>query len=235
MVAWQVESGGGGGLSGYVAGMRTFELHRAALRVFCLVAVAGPAAAHPVAYKGASQFMFTWDERMPMAEFYHSYTARTAFGLHWTRFDEGDDEHDAFILQHNWLVKRWNLPDAQANFWGALGAGASRAEGGGAAALGLGYLRLDYETRRIYAAADATLYAGGDLTHLVSRAGLGWAPYKAEFDQINTWILLIGEHATGMEDEFSLVPGFRFFWKNIFVELGASTKGDLRTQFMIHF
>jgi len=55
-------------------------------------------------------------------EIYHSYSPRAAVGLHAMRFEGEDDEYFAGI-QHNWLLKRWNLPSAQANIYAGLGAG----------------------------------------------------------------------------------------------------------------
>jgi len=86
---------------------------------FLLLVSATVAPGHPVAYQGASQWMTGVSGDAINFEIYHSYTARAAWGLHSMAFDR--PENDAFLaLQHNWLLKRWNLPDAQANIYAGI-------------------------------------------------------------------------------------------------------------------
>lgn len=209
------------------------------LEVGCLLAVlvytAPPALAHPVAFKGASQLMLGLSEDRQSFELYHSYTARQAFGIHAMRFDYDDFEDIAVVLQHNWLVHRWNLPAAQANFYTGIGAGYAEADPGSGSLAGLGFARFDYETRRVYCAVESKFFGAADFTRAVNMAAVGFAPYKAEFDDLNTWLILKAENVTESPDDFMLIPEVRFFWKNYFLELGVSTDGDFRVQFMVHF
>ena len=168
-------------------------------------------------------------------EIYHSYTSKTAFGFHAMRFeDEREDDYYAGI-QHNWLLKRWNLPEAQANLYLGLGAGVAKQDGDAAAAAGLGFFRADYETRRIYTAFESKLIGSEDVSRGVTSLSLGVAPYKAEFEQLNTWIILQLEHVSGMEDDLDIIPKLRLFKGPYFLELGCSLDGDPLVNFMIHF
>lgn len=212
--------------------MRTFKSLRA---LFLGIFMAAPiASAHPVAYDGARQWVAGVSGDAFNLEFYQSYTARTAWGLHAMAFDR--DENDGFIaLQHNWLLNRWNLPDAQANLYAGLGAGGAKREGESAGFAGVGFFRADYETRRVYTAFEAKGMASEPFNRGIVGAEAGFAPYLAEFDELNTWIILQAKHTTGMDDEFNIIPKLRFFKNNIFVELGATHRGKPVASLMIHF
>ena len=195
---------------------------------------AATAAAHPVAFEGAYQLMFGTSGEVQNFEFYQSYSAQAAWGLHAMRFE--DDEDEIFTgIQHNWLLKRWNLPSAQANVYTGLGAGLAGEVSNGALPAGIGFFRADYETRLIYTAFDAKWVESDDVSRGVFSAAAGIAPYKAEFDQLNTWLILQLEHVTGMEDKFEIIPKVRFFKGPYFLELGSTLGGKPVVNFMVHF
>jgi len=196
--------------------------------------LAATAAAHPVAFEGAYQLMFGTAGSVQNLEFYRSYSAQAAWGLHAMRF-AGDEDEIFTGLQHNWLLKRWNLPSAQANVYTGLGAGLAGEAGNGAAPGGIGFFRADYETRRVYTAFDAKWIESADVSRGVFSAAAGIAPYKAEFDQLNTWLILQVEHVTGMEDKLDIIPKVRFFKGPYFLELGSTLSGKPVVNFMIHF
>jgi hypothetical protein len=198
------------------------------------ILLAATVAAHPVAFEGAYQLMFVTSGDVQNFELYSSYSARAAWGLHAMRF-EGEEDEVFTGLQHNWLLKRWNLPSAQANVYAGLGAGAAGEPGDGAATAGLGFLRADYETRRIYTALDAKWVESADVSRGVFSAAVGIAPYKAEFDQLNTWLIVQAEHVTGMEEKLEIIPKVRFFKGPYFLELGSTLTGKPVVNFMIHF
>lgn len=204
------------------------------LPILFMLVLASSAPAHPVAYEGARQWMSGMSGDAFNLEFYQSYTARTAWGIHSMVFDR--PENEGFLaIQHNWLLKRWNLSGAQANVYAGLGAGAAKREGASTEPAGVGYFRADYETRRIYAAFDTKGMASEAFKRGIFSAEAGFAPYLAEFNELNTWIILQAKHSTGMEDEFDLISKLRFFKNNVFVELGATHRGMPVASLMIHF
>jgi hypothetical protein len=193
------------------------------------------AAAHPVSFEGAWQVMLGTSGDVQNFEAYHSYTPKTAIGFHAMRFeDERDDDYFA-ALQHNWLLKRWNLEDAQANLYLGAGVGMAKEDGNSAAPAGLGFFRADYETRRIYTAFETKLIGSEDVSRGVTSLSLGVAPYKAEFEELNTWLIVQFEHVSGMEDDLEIIPKIRLFKGPYFLELGCSLDGDPLVNFMIHF
>ena len=195
---------------------------------------AASAAAHPVAFEGAYQLMLGSSGSVQNLEFYRSYSAKAAWGFHSMRF-EGDQDEIFAGLQHNWLLKRWNLPSAQANVYAGVGAGLAGEVGNGASPAGIGFFRADYETRRVYTAFDAKLIESADVSRGVFSAAVGIAPYKAEFDELNTWLILQVEHVTDMEDKLDIIPKVRFFKGPYFLEIGSTLSGKPVVNFMIHF
>ncbi|WP_265594590.1 hypothetical protein [Haloferula sp. BvORR071] len=199
-----------------------------------LLGTAG-AVAHPVSFEGAWQIMLGTSGDVQNFEAYHSYTSQAALGVHAMRFgDERDDDYYTGI-QHNWLLKRWNMPEAQANIYLGLGAGAAKQDGDSWAPAGLGFFRADYETRRIYTAFETKLIGSEDVSRGVTSLSFGVAPYKAEFEHLNTWLILQLEHVSGMEDDLEIIPKVRFFKGPYFIELGCSLDGDPLVNFMMHF
>ena len=209
------------------------------------------AVAHPVSFEGAYQLMLGSTDSVQNFELYHSYTPKAAFGFHAMRFEgHGGDlylpkhpghggshgEDDLYAgLQHNWLLKRWNLPDAQANLYFGAGGGVAKQDGDPWAPAGLGFFRADYETRRIYTAFESKFIGSEDVSRGVTSLSAGVAPYQAEFDQLNTWLILQLEHVSGMEDDLAVIPKIRLFKGNYFLELGCSLEGEPLVNFMMHF
>lgn len=211
-----------------------FKITKPLKTISISILLAVTSTAHPVAFEGAHQLMFGTTGDVQNLEFYRSYSARAAWGLHAMRFE--DDEDEIFAgLQHNWLLKRWNLPTAQANVYSGLGAGLAGEVGDRASPAGLGFFRADYETRRIYTAFDAKWVESADVSRGVFSAAVGIAPYKAEFDQLNTWLIVQVEHVTGMEEKIEIIPKVRFFKGPYFLELGYTLTGKPVVNFMIHF
>lgn len=199
---------------------------------FLSIILTNASIAHPVAFEGAYQFMLGSSGDIQNLEMYYSYSSKAAWGLHAMQFDQ----EESFIgVQHNWLLKRWNLAHAQGNLYSGIGAGVANAEDPNTSAAGIAFLRADYETRRFYSALDAKWVEANDFSQSIVSAAVGIAPYKAEFDELNTWMIFQVEHAAQMQDEFEFIPKLRFFKDAYFLELGSSLSGKPVVNFMIHF
>ena len=59
--------------------------------------------------------------------------------------------------------------------------------------------------------------------------------YLAEYEDLNTWLLLRAEYSDGFAEEIELIPTLRFFYNNYFWEVGMDTNGRMRAMFMVHF
>ena len=201
----------------------------------CLLATACVAAAHPVAYKGAWQLMLGGSENFQHLELYRSYTPKEALGVHLMHFKDAGKHEKFALVQHNWLLKRWNLPEAQANFYAGLCAGVGSVEDESWDPAGMGFLRLDYETRQIFSAFDTRFFRTDDIERSITSASIGYTPWLTDFDKMSTWFILQAEHVSGMEDEFDIIPKVRLFKDNWFVEIGCTLGGEPVGHIMWHF
>jgi hypothetical protein len=84
-----------------------------------------PAHARPIAYTGATTVMADFGSDTRELNVFHAPSFRWSAGAGWHAFESSDGrlERDVAYVRGNRLLKRWNLPKAQANVfaWGSLG------------------------------------------------------------------------------------------------------------------
>lgn len=193
------------------------------------------AVAHPVPYKDAIGVM-TWNQPL-LSDDWITYSFRhdAAVAARHMRVDMPDGRMHFYAPQINYLLKRWNLPDAQANVYvyGAYGAMNFLNQNVGA---GLAGFEADAEDRRLYASlkyekmwdkARANFYHG--------TARVGAAPYAAEFNEIAAWFMLQYDYHPQLSNKFELTPLVRLFYRSVLLEVGVSTQADWMLNFMFHF
>jgi hypothetical protein len=179
--------------------------------------------------------------------------------------DDLNTSHSMTYLRANLLAKRWNLESAQANIflWGGFGGahmgktiiqpGAPPSDGHdhGESPLetALPLYRpalddfawtaggqIDYETRRIYASYKLDLHESDLFTHRSDTLQLGVAPYEHTVNSLATWLIVSGRRYSGdMHQSEELAVLLRFFRKLVWVEVGATTDGNLQAMAMISF
>ncbi len=205
--------------------------------VFLSFLGANTAKAHPVAFKGSYSIM-TWNTKeMSDWMFTHSFTSQFSLTARYLRMDTVDGERTFYVPQANYLLKRWNELDSQANLYLSLGHGAekksSKFENVSTAAI-----EADWETRKYYVSIKEDIVISHKNTSkniYQTKARAGFAPYLAEFDEINTWFILQADKVNKDEKEFKLTPFIRMFYKNVLTEFGVSSRGDAQFNFMVHF
>lgn len=192
------------------------------------------ASAHPVSYEDSFMIGSHNSEMKSENLLIYSYRYYLGLGLSATRFEKDW----IYAPQVSVLAKRWNLPEAQANIYVYGGYGILDREME-ESTKGIGRLgtQIDYETRKIFTAFKYRRFDTFDSTYNVDTYTVqaGFAPYVAAFDELNTW--LIGEWTYTPEykanGEGSLF--LRFFYKNIYWELGSSFEGEPMINFMVHY
>lgn len=158
---------------------------KAVILSFAIAVFAETAAAHPVAYQGATGVM-TWNQSF-MSDHWITYSFRpdmAVAGRFVRMLMEDGEELNYSGLQYDYLVKRWNGHDYQANIYVYGGAGMASIdnnEGGGY----FGGFEADAENRKYFALIkaeymDATV--GDEFGHIEGRLGI--APYEAEYTEI---------------------------------------------------
>jgi hypothetical protein len=129
----------------------------------------------------------------------------------------------------NYLLYRRNAASFQANVFVAGGVGYY--DGPNGSNIGTRFsIQADAEDRRRYIAARFHHYYSSGVLHRQKWVGrVGWAPYEAGFQDLNTWLILQAEYETRHKQELVIRPIVRFFYRNVLAEIGSSLDGDLYT------
>lgn len=144
---------------------------------------------------------------------------------------------DITYARLNYLVKRWNLEDAQANVftWGGAGSATTGEDSHGRFAWNAG-MQLDYETRRIYASLKSDYYDSSAFSHRIDTLQLGVAPYAHDYTTLATWFVVQARQYTGAiheGTEWALL--LRLFKRGAWIEAGPATGGKVQAMFMLNF
>ncbi|MSR88465.1 MAG: hypothetical protein EXS67_02285 [Candidatus Margulisbacteria bacterium] len=201
--------------------MRIFSL------CLLLIGVAQITMATPVIYQDGKMLDIIVDSKSTDSQLFYSLTSQVAVGYRYVQYSK--DPSAMHLGQVNFLLKRWNEEDSQANIYllGGLGAQDHSVE----PYVGI---ETDWENRRIYLSALAeTLGGNSSMTKWTLRAGFG--SYLADYYDLNTWFIFQASHIeSAQENDTWVIPMVRFFKDNILVELGSNGKIH-STTFRIHF
>jgi hypothetical protein len=205
-----------------------------------LVLATPVAMAKPIAFARGTTLMAEYGAGT-MNEFQVFYAPRYwwSVGGGWTELMSGDGTKQRRItyVRTNLLVKRWNLPSAQANVfvWGGAGQATGNDFAGTELARNVGF-QVDYETRRVYSSFKSDLQESDHFSHRIDTLQLGWAPYEHDYDTLATWIVLQGRTYTGdLYDGTEKALLVRFFKGGTWVEVGATTDRKVQAMVMFNF
>lgn len=207
----------------------------------CLAIVGLPAVAHarPVSYPGGWTVMQMNDFNAHSLHIHYSPTAKTSVGYlaeYWRR-----DDWQFHGVQVNHLLKRWNMPAAQANLYVKTAGGIAFSDYGAledeAAPAGFVGLAGDWENRRFFTSYETRYVEAGDIDHFyMQKARVGVAPYVGDYGDLHTWLMLQVEHNPTREDEeVTVTPMVRFFKDVYMAELGVSHRGDVMANWVVRF
>ena len=190
--------------------------------------------AKPLSYVGGTMVMQENDETGHTITLDYTFTPTEAFGIYIKQEENG---RDILMLtpEINTLLKRWNLPDGQGNIFNMSGAGVANYRGNNQPCLWTAFL-ADYETRRWFFSYEPRLVYAGDIeSSFWQRAYAGFAPYLANYDDLNTWLLIRLDHHPAKNDHFVVTPVLRFFYKTIWVEVGYSSNNHVMVNWTVQF
>lgn len=203
--------------------------------VLALMSVASSAFAHPVSYKGALAVM-TWNQPF-ISDHWVNYSFRPdmAIAARAMRMDMPEGEFETYMPQLNYLLKRWNGKEYQANIYtyGGYGHAKMNSEKGRA---WIGGIEADAESTKYFILAKAEFTrptVGPNFDHYEARVGI--APYEAEFDELASWFMIQYQRHPALAKHDVVTPMARFFYRNALIELGVSLDGDYMTNLMFHF
>jgi len=210
--------------------------------------VSTQAYAHPVVFSGGTALMGHQMEDMSEFEVVHSPTARTGLGLSVTRHKHAHE----LLFKAAGLLWRGNYPDFQANIYAVGGAGRqfARSHAGDSTsplmkrihanpALYEWTLSADGEDRQIYTMGEySETYDGKGLLRQSGKLRLGFAPYKADSNEMSFWGIVewVPEKPVGNNKWLhEVTPMLRMYYKNTLIEAGSSLNGKFTFNYMFHF
>jgi len=205
----------------------------AALMLFALETNAGP-----MGFKDSWMIMGDFSPNWREAFINYALTPLDALGVSATymRSDDETKTRQLGEITYTRLLKRWNMPDAQANLWFAGGVGIINGDDfDGAKAMVTPGIQFDYETRRIYFAVTERLYRAKDLNHDYSSGRAGFSFYETSFEETQPWFILEARRMNGLSDKTEITPMLRLINQNYFIEAGVNNSSQFRFNFMYIF
>lgn len=204
--------------------------------IFLILFFANFANAHPVPYKGAVGVM-TWNQSF-MSDNWITYSFRSdaAIAARNMRFEVPEGRMQFYGPQLDYLVKRWNEENSQANLYVYGSYGAMTMNSGKASSAGLLGVESDAESRKYFVSAKYEKMwgkLGPSFYHAEARVGV--APYEAEFSEVASWFMVQYQWHPMLKNDHAITPLVRLFYKSVLVEAGVSLDADWMFNFMFHF
>ncbi len=190
--------------------------------------------AKPISYVDGIMLMQENDETGHTISTDYTITPNYAVGVY-AKQERGGKEFKTISPQLNSLIKRWNFEDGQGNIFNMSGVGASHYHGDNYFTAWTSLL-ADYETRRIFTSYELRLMYVNHLENSAwQRARVGFAPYLANYDDINTWLMLQLDHHPAKDDSVVVTPLVRFFYKTTLLEAGYSSNNHAMFNWILQF
>ena len=199
--------------------------------------------AHPVTFKGGLAFTSIHRPKMTMSQINYTIHRNVAVATSYVRLDNTTDDLMMPALHTNVLLKRWNAIGSQANLYGMFGAGINTASITSDSwtftdeLRGFVGVQADYETQKIYTAANVIGFPtldGKDIPYM-ARYRFGIAPYIANYDEFQIWVVGQVEYMPSIDDTIMVTPMLRYFYRTVLWETGVSMDGKYWFQMMAHF
>lgn len=189
--------------------------------------------ARPVSYPGGWTLMIKNDVDANSAHIHYSPTPKHSVGLRHEYFRESQTHADT--AQLNYLIKRWNKKNSQANIYLKSGAGIAYDSGEFDPAAFTG-LAADWEDRRYFISYENRFFYADQLEKFAKhKARIGIAPYVGDYGDLHTWLMLQGDYDAGADDRFSLTPLVRFFKDTTMIEAGYNLDDGALFNFIQRF
>jgi hypothetical protein len=210
--------------------------NRVAVSLIFIVAMSSTTVfAHPVSYQGALGVM-TWNQPF-LSDYWLTYSFRpdTAIAARYMRMQMKEGDFRLYMPQLDYLVKRWNEADHQANIYVYGGFGGTRFnEQNGTA--GMFGIEADAESRKYFIMGkyEGMLPSIGPQFHH-GEFRVGVAPYEAEYNEVASWLMIQAQYHPSLVKSVAITPLARFFYKNVLWETGVSFDGDWMLNLMFHF
>jgi hypothetical protein len=212
---------------------------------------AAPAFAKPISFSDGWTFMHERDSEMIETDLYYAPKYWFSFGptVSIARADDKLTRRESQVMHANFLLKRWNMRNAQANVFASYGLGQTKTTRfspdattrDGFAALENRetvhhvVLQGDYETRQFYSSFKFDAHRTSSFLDRTDTAQIGFSPYAHDYDDLAVWFIAQVKKYRGLNDKTEGGAFVRLFRKNIWVELGVTEGGKSQVMLMINY
>ena len=208
------------------------------LVVFVVVSSSHTALARNVSYVGGGTLLSNYNDDSFSSLFHYTPHRTFSLGYRYEYFRDREWHYNG--IQLNYLAKRWNNPDSQANFYvlSGIGNAFSNYEDLDEERETAGFIGIstDWEDRRFFVSYENRYVQAGSIDEsFTQKARVGVAPYIEEFGGLHTWLMLELNHKEQRDNNFTLTPLVRFFKGNIMTELGWTIDGGAMANLRILF
>lgn len=198
-------------------------LARITLALLLLVTSTAQAAAL-MGFKDSAMLMSEFSTYRKELMLNYSPAVGHAFGVEtmWMR----GEKQNTLITNFNYtgLIKRWNMPNGQANLWFMTGIGEASGESSGFAYSPS--VQFDYETTRLYFLAKARLVRAPHIQYDAYSVQGGFSFYETSFDETQPWFVVEARTTENMAMRNEITPALRLINQNYFLELGITNPWD---------
>jgi len=189
--------------------------------------------ARPISYPEGWTAMTMNDGDSNSINLQYSPTAKYSVG--YTGEYQRADNTKLHVAQINYLVKRWNNPDSQGNFYLESGVGITDKNSHIDPAAFTG-ITTDWEDRRFLISYRNRLSVGGNIDEDFTQWGrMGVTPYIGDYGDLHTWLMVEVRHSPENKDTVTVTPLVRLFKDTNMVEAGVSHTGKVMFNFMKQF
>jgi hypothetical protein len=201
-----------------------------------LLLTGGPARALPMGSVDTWMVMGDFAARSSDIAVNYAITPRDALGAAVSRWrtepDGGSRLREVSGLTYTRLVKRWNLPDAQANLWAVGTLGSLRGSGTGTETMWSPSVMADYETTRVYVSSGLKMQRSASVRQDTAYVRAGFSFYEVDYEEIQPWLVVEAKRQRDVVSKTETAAWLRLIHKRYFVELGADDEGRVRFNFM---
>lgn len=194
------------------------------------------ASAHPVIFKGGTVFESEQNTHKQHLGLSYTFHPKTALAFDYLKFNDIKTEY--YFTKVNYRLWRANEVESQANIYLSAGAGQRRVDDTLTNAA-VAQIHADWEDRDYYISAFQKYIHADKMDSEAnldpiwqSRARVGLAPFRGDFNDVNVWFIAQFDKMNG--EHWETTPLMRTYYKNILWEVGASLNGSYQLNLMFH-
>jgi hypothetical protein len=207
--------------------------------------------AKPISFADGFTFMHERDSEMIETDLYYAPKYWFSFGptVSIARADDKLTRRESQVMHANFLLRRWNMTNAQGNLFASYGLGQTKtirfspdaAQRDGFAArdnretVHHAVVQGDYETRQFYSSFKLDAHRTATFLDRTDTAQIGFSPYPHDYDDVALWFVGQVKKYRGLNDKTEGGAFVRVFYKNIWVELGMTEGRKSQMMLMINY